>query len=107
MNLGFVIVAKEDCGPEILSAEGGDRHEMYQKLEEGLLSQIKMCETNQTHFKVTGDVASSNKFQQVSKFKTNWYFLIRLHYLMVIIISSDDGTHQKRSRCFALQFQAW
>lgn len=69
VNLGFVIVAKEDCGPEILSSEGGDRQDMYKKLEEGLLGQIKMCETNQNYFKVTGDVPSSNKFQQVRKFE--------------------------------------
>ncbi|QQP35080.1 Uncharacterized protein FKW44_023203 [Caligus rogercresseyi] len=38
---------------------------MFQKLEEELLAQIKMCESNRAYFKSTGDIPSSNKFMQM------------------------------------------
>lgn len=60
-NMDFEIVAVEDCG-----AVTGDREEMFSKLEQDLIGQVKMCMTNRTYFKEVGDVASANKFEQMA-----------------------------------------
>jgi len=59
-NMDFEIVSREEC--EVV----GDREEMYSKLEQDLISQVKMCMTNRTYFKEVGDVASANKFEQMA-----------------------------------------
>ena len=65
--MGFTIVSKEDGMHISQDLDNKSRQEMYLKLEADIKSQIKMCEANQKHFKVTGDVASANKFQQMSE----------------------------------------
>jgi len=97
VNLGFVIVAKEECGPEILSAEGSERQDMFKKLEESLLRQIKMCETNQAHFKVTGDVPSSNKFQQARKWNHSNFDKIMHLNLQYSLCANFETFHYCRS----------
>jgi hypothetical protein len=61
--MDFEIISTEECSESELS--GSSRQEMYMKLEQDLLLQIKMCQANRIYFKSTGDVASMNKFQQV------------------------------------------
>jgi len=60
-NMDFEIVSKEDCQVT------GDREEMYSKLEQDLIAQVKMCMSNRTYFKEVGDVSSSNKFEQMAQ----------------------------------------
>ncbi|TRY63934.1 hypothetical protein TCAL_14360 [Tigriopus californicus] len=62
VDMDFEIISREDCQPQNMS---GDRQEMFSKLEQDLIAQVKMCEANRKHFKLTGDIASSNKFQQM------------------------------------------
>jgi len=59
-NMDFEIVSKEECNVT------GDREEMFSKLEQDIISQVKMCMTNRTYFKEVGDVASANKFEQMA-----------------------------------------
>jgi len=59
-NMDFEIVSKEECNIT------GDREEMFSKLEQDIISQVKMCMTNRTYFKEVGDVASANKFEQMA-----------------------------------------
>jgi len=59
-NMDFEIVSKEECNIT------GDRDEMFSKLEQDIISQVKMCMTNRTYFKEVGDVASANKFEQMA-----------------------------------------
>jgi len=61
--MDFEIVRKEDCEP--FSA---DRQTSFAKLEKELVKQAKMCERNSEHFRVTGDVATANKFQQMMEY---------------------------------------
>ena len=67
--MDFEIVSTEDCNIGSDAVSGLDSHhpkqrqEMYVKLEQDLLSQIKMCQANRLYFKSTGEVASMNKFQ--------------------------------------------
>ena len=68
--MDFEIVSTEDCTSSGLSSNNLDpakRQEMYVKLEQDLLSQIKMCQANRLYFKSTGEVASMNKFQQMEE----------------------------------------
>ena len=58
--MDFEIVSKEECQVT------GDREEMYSRLEQDLIGQVKMCMNNRTYFKEVGDVASSNKFEQMA-----------------------------------------
>lgn len=60
--MDFEIISREDCQPQSMS---GDRQEMFSKLEQDLIAQVKMCEANRKHFKITADIASANKFQQM------------------------------------------
>ncbi|CAE1174113.1 CC2D1 [Acanthosepion pharaonis] len=57
----FVFVNPEDC--EI----SGDRDEVYQKLQESLVSQIQMCSTSSKHFTKMGDVLSASRFQKLEQ----------------------------------------
>jgi len=59
-NMDFEIVSKEEC------TVTGDREEMFSKLEQDIISQVKMCMTNRTYFKEVGDIASANKFEQMA-----------------------------------------
>lgn len=59
-NMDFEIVSKEEC------TITGDREEMFSKLEQDIISQVKMCMTNRTYFKEVGDIASANKFEQMA-----------------------------------------
>jgi len=59
-NMDFEIVSTEDCQVT------GDREEMFGKLEQDLIAQVKMCMNNRAYFKEVGDVASSNKFEQMA-----------------------------------------
>jgi len=59
-NMDFEIVSKEECNIT------GDREEMFSKLEQDIISQVKMCMTNRTYFKEVGDIASANKFEQMA-----------------------------------------
>ena len=58
--MDFEIVSREDC------AVVGDREEMFSKLEQDLISQVKMCMTNRKYFQEVGDIASGNKFEQMA-----------------------------------------
>ncbi|XP_042223927.1 coiled-coil and C2 domain-containing protein 1-like [Homarus americanus] len=60
----FELVSAEDCviAPPNTSV---DVTIMYAKLEEDLVAQIKMCAQTREHFKATGDVTSSNRFEQL------------------------------------------
>ena len=58
-EMAFEIISTEDC------EHVGNRQEMYSKLENELIAQVKMCVANQAHFKSTGDIPSANKFQQM------------------------------------------
>ena len=49
-DMDFEIVSKEECSLT------GDREEMYSKLEQDLIGQVKMCMNNRTYFKEVGDV---------------------------------------------------
>ena len=78
--MDFEIVSTEDCGgadpdanntSDLTSHHPKQRQEMYVKLEQDLLSQIKMCQANRLYFKSTGEVASMNKFQV----RSNNFFL--------------------------------
>ncbi|XP_064604188.1 coiled-coil and C2 domain-containing protein 1-like isoform X2 [Liolophura sinensis] len=57
----FMIVAPEDCEP------GADRDEMYKKLEQALIQQVRTCATNNQHYTKLGDVASAAKFQKMEQ----------------------------------------
>jgi len=59
-NMDFEIVSKEEV------TITGDREEMFSKLEQDIISQVKMCMTNRTYFKEVGDIASANKFEQMA-----------------------------------------
>lgn len=67
--MGFEIVSKEDCSQSAAVQELGKtgRHEMYAKLEQDLIKQVKTCDANIKHFKGTGDVASMNRFHQMAE----------------------------------------
>ena len=70
--MDFEIVSTEDCtggnGSTLSSSlDPAKRQEMYVKLEQDLLSQIKMCQATRLYFKSTGEVASMNKFQQMEE----------------------------------------
>ncbi|CAD5122840.1 DgyrCDS11244 [Dimorphilus gyrociliatus] len=45
----------------------GDREEVYKKLEQDLIDQIRMCETNHEHFLKLGDINMSNKLDEWAK----------------------------------------
>ncbi|XP_021922806.1 coiled-coil and C2 domain-containing protein 1-like isoform X2 [Zootermopsis nevadensis] len=55
----FDFVTVDDCVP-------GSDAEIFDKLEEDLLKQTKMCLTTRDHFKAIGDVASANRFEQLA-----------------------------------------
>ena len=63
--MDFEIVSTEECTASELNDTS--RQEMYKKLETDLVSQIKMCQANRIYFKSTGDVPSTNKFQQMEE----------------------------------------
>jgi len=56
-DFDFVTVA--DC-------TAGSDAEIFDKLEEDLLKQAKMCLNTRDHFKATGDIASANRFEQLA-----------------------------------------
>ncbi|XP_071161809.1 coiled-coil and C2 domain-containing protein 1-like isoform X3 [Mytilus edulis] len=56
-----VSVSREDC--EL----SGDRTEVFKKLEQDLITQIRTCATNQQNFTKIGDVVSSAKFEKMEK----------------------------------------
>lgn len=45
----------------------GDRNEVFQKLEQDLIQQIRTCAANQQHFTKLGDVVSAAKFEKMEK----------------------------------------
>ncbi|PSN49772.1 Coiled-coil and C2 domain-containing-like protein 1 [Blattella germanica] len=55
----FDFITVDDCIP-------GSDAEIFEKLEEDLLKQAKMCLTTRDHFKAIGDVASANRFEQLA-----------------------------------------
>lgn len=55
----FVMVQKEDV--EL----SGDRTEVYQKLEQDLINQIRISATNAQHFTKLGDVVSAARFEKM------------------------------------------
>ncbi|KAF4526724.1 hypothetical protein B566_EDAN015756 [Ephemera danica] len=55
----FEYVTPDDCDP-------GGCGEIYDKLEEDLAKQIKLCIATRDHFKATGDVAGGNRFEQLA-----------------------------------------
>ncbi|KAK8730359.1 hypothetical protein OTU49_007979 [Cherax quadricarinatus] len=63
-GIDFEFVSADDCvvAPTSTSA---DIAITYTKLEEDLVAQIKMCAQTREHFKATGDVTSSNRFEQL------------------------------------------
>ncbi|XP_045616529.2 coiled-coil and C2 domain-containing protein 1-like [Procambarus clarkii] len=62
--MDFELVSADDCvvAPPTTAA---DVAITYAKLEEDLVAQIKMCAQTREHFKATGDVTSSNRFEQL------------------------------------------
>ena len=67
VDMGFTLVSREEGMHISDNLDNKSRQEMYLKLESDIKTQIKMCDANQKHFKITGDVASANKFQQMSE----------------------------------------
>jgi coiled-coil and C2 domain-containing protein 1 len=67
IDMGFTIISKEEGMHISEDLDNKSRQEMYLKLEADIKAQIIMCETNEKHFKMTGDIASANKFQQMSE----------------------------------------
>ena len=65
MSVGFEIVSKEDCIEVPKDLEDEDRKGMFSRLESDMISQVKMCDSNRSYFKTTGDVQNANKFQQL------------------------------------------
>ena len=66
--MGFEIVSKDDCASTSIAnseLEGPDRQTMFSKLEKGLIEQINMCKSNQTHFKSTGEISLMNKVREI------------------------------------------
>ena len=59
--MDFEIVSTEECSPPN-DLSGTSRQEMYVKLEQDLLSQIKMCQANRIYFKSTGSVGQFRMF---------------------------------------------
>ncbi|XP_069677643.1 coiled-coil and C2 domain-containing protein 1-like isoform X2 [Periplaneta americana] len=55
----FDFITIDDCVP-------GSDAEIFDKLEEDLLKQAKMCLTTRDHFKAIGDVASANRFEHLA-----------------------------------------
>ena len=67
VTMGFEIVSKDDCASTSIAnseLEGPDRQTMFSKLEKGLIEQINMCKSNQTHFKSTGEISLMNKVRE-------------------------------------------
>ena len=67
VTMGFEIVSKDDCASTSIAnseLEGPDRQTMFSKLEKGLIEQINMCKSNQTHFKSTGEINLMNKVRE-------------------------------------------
>ncbi|XP_052776019.1 coiled-coil and C2 domain-containing protein 1-like isoform X2 [Mya arenaria] len=58
-NPSFVMVSREDC--EL----SGDRDQVFEKIEQDLIAQIRTCQANNTHFSKLGDVISATKFQKM------------------------------------------
>ncbi|XP_048761328.1 coiled-coil and C2 domain-containing protein 1-like isoform X2 [Ostrea edulis] len=58
-DTSFVMVQKGDV------QLSGDRTEVYQKLEQDLINQIRICATNSQHFTKLGDVVSAAKFDKM------------------------------------------
>lgn len=61
---GFEFVNPSDCAGAD-QAETGDRNEIYKRLQDELVNQIKICESNSDHFTKLGDVSSATKFDKM------------------------------------------
>lgn len=57
---GFVFVEKSD-----VQQVGADAQATYTTLQDDLLKQIKMCESNRNHFTKLGDVSSASRFDKM------------------------------------------
>lgn len=72
----------EDTSKEIEKAEisDTDNSEIYTNLEKELMDQIKMCMNTRNHFKMNGDIASANHFEQYAlQFKKDLNFIKVCH----------------------------
>lgn len=58
---------KRDEPEEFIDVPEGDREETYKKLEQQLIDQIRMCDTNHEHFLKLGDINMSNKLEEWAK----------------------------------------
>lgn len=66
---------------EFIDKPEGEREEVYKKLEQQLIDQIRMCETNHEHFMKLGDINMSNKLEEWSKFARRDLEALRNAYL--------------------------
>ncbi|PNF27118.1 Coiled-coil and C2 domain-containing protein 1-like [Cryptotermes secundus] len=66
----FDFITVDDCVP-------GSDAEIFDKLEEDLLKQAKMCLNTRDHFKAIGDVASANRFEQLALHSTKDLNVVR------------------------------
>ncbi|XP_060077297.1 coiled-coil and C2 domain-containing protein 1-like isoform X2 [Ylistrum balloti] len=57
----FVMVSADECEVK------GDRNEIFKKLEQDLINQIRMSAANHQHFTKLGDVLNSAKFQKMEQ----------------------------------------
>lgn len=70
LETDFDFITVDDCVP-------GSDAEIFDKLEEDLLKQAKMCLSTRDHFKAIGDVASTNRFEQLALHSTKDLNVVR------------------------------
>lgn len=59
----FEFVNPSECGEN--QPDSGDRNDIYRRLQDELINQIKICESNGDHFTKLGDVSSAAKFDKM------------------------------------------
>jgi len=65
VDAAWEVISGEAPGTGVEMGVEADLAVLYQKIEDDLIAQIKMCATTRQHFKSLGDVASANRFEQL------------------------------------------
>ncbi|XP_064625209.1 coiled-coil and C2 domain-containing protein 1-like isoform X2 [Lineus longissimus] len=60
----YEFVESDDCSN---SGQTGDREEMFKKLEQDLINQIRTYSSNSNHFTHTGDISSADRFDKLGQ----------------------------------------
>ena len=100
--MDFEIVSTEECTPSDLSDTS--RQEMYKKLETDLVSQIKMCQANRIYFKSTGDVPSTNKFQQMEEHTKKDLDSLRFAFRLLLLLVAFSSTVLNLTQWVSMNF---